>query len=53
MKKYGNNPYNAPRGAIVVVKAGTPGTAHPVAGDIAVASWRWKILERGQHGLWR
>ena len=36
--KYDNNPYNAPRGALVVVSAGTPGTAHPVAGDIAVAS---------------
>ena len=35
--KYDNNPYNAPRGALVVVSAGT-GTAHPVAGDIAVAS---------------
>ena len=33
-----NNPYNAPSGAIVVVRAGTPGTANPVAGDIAVAN---------------
>merc|ERR1719331_1166350 len=32
-----NNPYKAPSGAIVVVRAGTPGTANPVAGDIAVA----------------
>ena len=32
----GNNPYNAPPGAIVVVAAGAPGTAHPTAGDIAV-----------------
>ena len=32
-----NNPYNAPTGAIVVVRAGTPGTANPVAGDIAIA----------------
>ena len=32
----GNNPYNAPPGAIVVVGAGAPGTAHPTAGDIAV-----------------
>ena len=31
-----NNPYNAPAGSIVVVRAGTPGTANPVAGDIAV-----------------
>lgn len=32
-----NNPYNAPAGSIVVVRAGTPGTANPVAGDIAIA----------------
>jgi hypothetical protein len=31
-----NNPYHAPSGAIVVVRAGTPGTANPTAGDIAV-----------------
>lgn len=31
------SPYDAPRGAIVVVGPGTPGTRHPVAGDIAVA----------------
>ena len=37
-EQYGNNPYNAPRGALVVVSAGTPGTAHPKAGDIAVAA---------------
>lgn len=35
-KKYSNNPYSAPSGTIVVVRAGTPGTANPVAGDIAV-----------------
>lgn len=35
--KYSNNPYKAPTGSIVVVRAGTPGTAHPTAGDIAVA----------------
>lgn len=34
--KYSNNPYKAPTGTIVVVRAGTPGTANPVAGDIAV-----------------
>lgn len=34
--KYHNNPYDAPTGSIVVVRAGTPGTAHPTAGDIAV-----------------
>jgi LysM repeat protein len=32
-----DNPYDAPPGAIVVVRAGTPGTGHPTAGDIAVA----------------
>ena len=31
-----NNPYKAPEGSIVVVRAGTPGTANPTAGDIAV-----------------
>jgi peptidoglycan hydrolase-like protein with peptidoglycan-binding domain len=31
-----HNPYDAPPGAIVVVRAGTPGTANPVAGDIVV-----------------
>merc|ERR1719191_183233 len=31
-----NNPYDAPAGSIVVVRAGTPGTANPTAGDIAV-----------------
>ncbi len=30
------NPYDAPPGSIVVVRAGTPGTAHPTAGDIAI-----------------
>ena len=32
----GTNPYNAPAGSIVVVRAGTPGTVNPTAGDIAV-----------------
>lgn len=32
-----NNPYDAPGGSIVVVRAGTPGTHHPTAGDIAVS----------------
>ncbi|TNE48961.1 MAG: hypothetical protein EP343_13850 [Deltaproteobacteria bacterium] len=31
-----DNPYDAPEGAIVVVRAGTPGTGHPTAGDIAI-----------------
>ncbi len=30
------NPYDAPEGSIIVVRAGTPGTANPVAGDIVV-----------------
>jgi hypothetical protein len=34
--QYSNNPYKAPTGSIVVVRAGTPGTAHPTAGDIAI-----------------
>jgi hypothetical protein len=33
---YANNPYTAPAGSIVVVRAGTPGTRNPTAGDIAV-----------------
>lgn len=33
---YGNNPYKADPGSIVVVRAGTPGTRNPTAGDIAV-----------------
>ncbi len=32
-----STPYDAPRGAIVVVGPGTPGTRHAYAGDIAVA----------------
>jgi peptidoglycan hydrolase-like protein with peptidoglycan-binding domain len=32
-----SNPYDAPAGAIVVVAAGSPGTHHPTAGDIAIA----------------
>ena len=31
-----DNPYDAPPGSIVLVRAGTPGTAHPTAGDIAI-----------------
>lgn len=51
---YANNPYKAPGGAIVVVRAGTPGTAHPVAGDIAVAEGNganfWNGGEMGYGG---
>jgi peptidoglycan hydrolase-like protein with peptidoglycan-binding domain len=32
-----NSPYDAPAGSIVVVAAGSPGTANPTAGDIAIA----------------
>jgi lysozyme len=32
-----SSPYDAPPGAIVVVKAGSPGTSDPTAGDISVA----------------
>jgi hypothetical protein len=32
------NPYDAPAGAIVVVAPGTPGTSHPTAGDISIAT---------------
>ena len=32
----GTNPYEAPEGSIIVVRAGTPGTVNPTAGDIAV-----------------
>jgi hypothetical protein len=31
------NPYQAPAGALVVMRPGTPGTGHPTAGDISVA----------------
>ncbi|HMY20762.1 MAG TPA: PAAR domain-containing protein [Polyangium sp.] len=30
------NPYDAPPGSIVLVRAGTPGTRHPTAGGIAI-----------------
>jgi hypothetical protein len=32
-----STPFEAPDGALVVVKPGSPGTAHPTAGDITVA----------------
>lgn len=46
--KYGNNPYNAPTGSIVVVRAGTPGTANPVAGDIAVVGGSGNFWNGGE-----
>jgi hypothetical protein len=42
-----SNPYDAPRGAIVVVAAGTPGTAHPTAGDIAIAAGGGRFINDG------
>jgi uncharacterized protein YraI len=42
-----SNPYDAPRGAIVVVAAGTPGTAHPTAGDIAIAAGNGRFINDG------
>ena len=45
-----DNPYEAPRGAIVVVRPGTPGTAHPVAGDITVAMGKGRFLNDGEMG---
>jgi hypothetical protein len=41
------NPYDAPAGSIVVVAAGSPGTAHPTAGDIAVAGGGGKFYNGG------
>lgn len=45
-----DNPYKAPPGAIVVVRAGTPGTAHPIAGDIAVVTGRGWFANGGEMG---
>lgn len=50
-----NNPYLAPVGSIVVVRAGTPGTANPTAGDIAVkgsgdAFWNGGAMGYGGSG---
>ncbi|MDP2342359.1 MAG: peptidoglycan-binding protein [Deltaproteobacteria bacterium] len=44
------NPYDAPPGAIVVVRAGTPGTAHPTAGDIVVKGPGDKFYNDGEMG---
>ena len=45
-----HNPYDAPAGAIVVVKAGSPGTANPTAGDIAVADGHGNFYNGGLMG---
>lgn len=42
-----SNPYDAPRGAIVVVAPGTPGTRHRTAGDIAVAAGGGRFINDG------
>ena len=43
-----HNPYLAPAGALVVVRAGTPGTHHPTAGDIAVADGAGHFYNGGE-----
>jgi len=43
-----DNPYDAPPGAIVLVRAGTPGTAHPTAGDIAIATGKGWFANGGE-----
>ncbi len=43
-----DNPYDAPPGAIVVVRAGTPGTQHPRAGDISIAAGKGRFLNDGE-----
>ena len=45
-----NNPYEAPPGSIVVVRAGTPGTHNPVAGDIVVSMGGGRFLNDGEMG---
>lgn len=45
-----SNPYDAPAGAIVVVGPGSPGTAHPTAGDIAVSDGQGRFFNGGEMG---
>jgi lysozyme len=45
-----HNPYDAPAGAIVVVAAGSPGTHHPTAGDIAIADGHGQFFNGGLMG---
>jgi Beta-lactamase enzyme family/D-alanyl-D-alanine carboxypeptidase len=52
------SPYDAPAGALVVVSAGSPGTGHPTAGDIAVADGNGKFYNGGEmnyqgKGAWK
>ena len=44
------NPYEAPAGAIIVVRAGTPGTHHPFAGDIVVKGPGNHLYNDGEMG---
>ena len=44
------NPYDAPPGSIIVVRAGTPGTRNPVAGDIVVAGGGGHFYNDGNMG---
>ena len=44
------NPYDAPPGSIIVVRAGTPGTRNPVAGDIVVAGGNGHFYNDGNMG---
>ncbi|HEU4729731.1 MAG TPA: peptidoglycan-binding protein [Kofleriaceae bacterium] len=43
-----SSPYNAPLGSIVVVKAGSPGTSHPTAGDISIADGHGNFYNGGE-----
>jgi hypothetical protein len=43
------NPYDAPRGSVVVVAAGSPGTAHPTAGDITIAAGNGVFINDGPY----
>lgn len=45
-----SSPYDAPLGSIVVVAAGSPGTRHPTAGDIAIASGHGHFYNGGEMG---
>jgi peptidoglycan hydrolase-like protein with peptidoglycan-binding domain/GH24 family phage-related lysozyme (muramidase) len=42
-----SNPYDAPAGSIVVVAAGSPGTANPTAGDISIADGNGNFYNGG------
>jgi peptidoglycan hydrolase-like protein with peptidoglycan-binding domain len=45
-----DNPYQAPPGAIVVVRPGTPGTRHKTAGDIVVVGRNGHFYNGGEMG---